>query len=288
MIFSHLQSVGATITLSLSYSGSLILRTNPSYGTHQITLTLVLTFHPPASMNRLNSDVLPVIFRGLPFSKRKIALLTVCSRWRSALLLPQSHEVLHEEDALAKFKQGDLSVPLLAVLPVANCPARFAAGGLEHIQTAFITLPGTLCYESRERWSVICWNGIFPNVRELHLDNEASWCIDSVPCVPLPCLLSFPRLSLLNLDWTWDSNTGLPEITQPLPSDCQVVLHMYSDYVEDAFYKLKNTGLEEVLTRLELSDYIAYVEREDNESCSISMSLLSSFQRLEEIVIHLV
>ena len=172
---------------------------------------------------------------------------------------------------------------LLAVLPVANCPARFVAGGLEHIQKAFIALPGTLCYESGERWSVQCWNGIFPLVRELHFDNEADWLVDSVP---IPSLVSFPRLSLLNLDWSYDSSTALPEIAQPLPSDCQVVLHMMSDYVEVAFHKLKNTGLEEVLTRLELVDFME--QEEGNEGCSISISLLSSFRRLEEIVIHLV
>lgn len=60
---------------------------------------------------------------------------------------------------------------------------------------------------------------------------------------------------------------------------------MMSDYVEDAFHKLKTTGLEEVLTRLELIDFM---EREDDEGCSISISLLSSFRHLEEIVIHLV
>lgn len=86
-------------------------------------------------MNSLSSDTLSLILRYLPFAKRKIAVLSVCSSWRTAMLLPLSHAVLHKEDESFDFEDGDLSVSLLAVLPVASCSARLAAAGLEHVQS---------------------------------------------------------------------------------------------------------------------------------------------------------
>ena len=122
-------------------------------------------------MNSLSADTLPLILRYLPFSKRKIALVSVCSTWRSATLLPLSHAVLHKEDESFGFKHGDLSVSLLAVLPVANCSARLAAGGLEHVQVLYL-----------ESWPIVHDQralpaGDFPNVREVHFKDE----ITSIP-----------------------------------------------------------------------------------------------------------
>lgn len=213
-------------------------------------------------MNSLSSDTLSLILRYLPFSKHKIALVSVCASWRAATLLPLSHAMLHKEDESFDFIQGDLSVSLLALLPVASCYARLEAGGLEHVQVLYL-----------DSWPIVTDQralpaGDFPNVREVHFTDDIT---------SIPDLSSFTCLSLLTLD-----QTSGPANPHPLPaSTCRVDLSMVCD-VEDAMDELGDE-MKDIITRLTLAHHV----RTEVEIDVLSISSLSSCRRLEEIVIEL-